>query len=66
MKILRTTYRGVVTFDVVLDGDPDQHTDALDEIEADVRELVEHAPAVMRVRKVHIEHQDGAWEDAED
>lgn len=65
MKVLRTTYQGAVRFSVVLDGDPDMHDAALKQIEDDVRELVEHAPAVMKVHKVHLEHQDGAWEEGE-
>ena len=65
MKILRTTYQGLARFTVVLDGCADDHEDALKQIEEDIAELIEHAPGVMRILKVHIEDGEGVWEDAE-
>ena len=65
MKILRTTYQGYARFTVVLDGCADDHEATLKQIEEDVRDLIEHAPGVMKVHSAHIEDGEGVWEDGE-
>ena len=65
MKILRTTYQGFARFTVVLDGDNERHDDALKQIEEDIADLIEHAPGVMKVKKVTVEDGEGVWEEGE-